>query len=87
MSYKRKYKINRCRYIHDDRIRHIDKDWIDDKFTGRSGACEYNGTTGYCKIEYIWQVPKIKIFYYNIILWIRYVKRNIKRMCRGEFYG
>ena len=67
-------------------IPHIDSEWIYSKIKGRGGAFNNYGKYSCARICYISTVPKIGIFYYNIILWLKYVKRNIKKVYRGGFY-
>lgn len=68
-------------------IPHIDSDWINKKIDGHGGAFTYNNKYSCAKIDYIGSTSSLRIFYYNIILWLKYVKRNINKMRNGEFYG
>ena len=57
--------------------KHKDSEWIKEKMQGRSGCYGYN-KNGLSKIEYIYQKSKLTVFYLNIILFVRYLKRKIK---------
>lgn len=56
---------------------HIDSEWIESKFKGRSGAWGYNSIYGLARIDYIYKVNKLKIFYYNCVLFIKFLKRRM----------
>ncbi|MCI8654390.1 MAG: hypothetical protein HFJ48_00725 [Clostridia bacterium] len=58
---------------------HKDQEWIESKMNGRSGCYGYDNIKGPAKIGYIYKVNKIKIIYYNIILFIRYLKRKVAK--------
>lgn len=57
---------------------HKDSEWIKAKMQGRSGCYGYNKIDGPARIEYIYKKNKLVVFYYNIILFIKYLKRKIK---------
>jgi hypothetical protein len=62
------------------RDRHIDGKWIDKKIGGHGGAFSYNSYDGKARLIYIGSTSGIKIFWYNIILWGKYVKRRLKKI-------
>ena len=59
--------------------RHIDTDWILSKVgDGSSGYVYYTSARhGIAYIRYIYGVNKVRVYYYNIILYLRYIKRSI----------
>lgn len=59
---------------------HKDSKWIKSKMGGRSGCYGYNKINGPARIGYIYKVNKIKIIYYNIILFLRYLERKVRTL-------
>lgn len=59
-------------------MEHKDSEWIKVKMQGQSGCYGYNKIDGPAKICYIYKKNKLLIFYYNIVLFIKYLKRKIK---------
>jgi hypothetical protein len=65
---------------------HRDRDYIMSKIKRHGASFVYNDNDSLAIITWIGSTPKIKIFYYNIILWLKYVKRNIKKIMKGVLY-
>lgn len=57
---------------------HKDNEWIKSKMQGRSGCYGYNKINGPARIGYIYKKSKLVVFYYNVVLFVRYLKRKIK---------
>ncbi len=57
---------------------HKDNEWIKSKMQGRSGCYGCNKINGPARIGYIYKKSKLVVFYYNVVLFVRYLKRKIK---------
>jgi hypothetical protein len=57
---------------------HIDNAWISSKIGEHGGAYGFNDSYGPAKISYIGRANKIKIWWLNMRLYWRWVKRRLK---------
>jgi hypothetical protein len=64
---------------------HIDEEWINKKIHGHGGAFGYNSYTGLATLIFIGCKPGILIFWYNIILFFKYLKRICTKGVRKCF--
>jgi hypothetical protein len=60
-------------------ISHVDSEWCHKKINGRGGSLIHKGRYGLLRFGYIGGEKKIKVFYYNCILFIKYLRRLIIR--------
>jgi len=63
---------------------HVDKSWIYDKIDGHGGCFGCSDPYGLAKIDYIGNKNSLQVFWYNLILYLRYVKRRIKTVIGGH---
>jgi hypothetical protein len=54
---------------------HIDYEWINKKIDGHGGVYSYKNPNGVIIINWIYGKNHIQIFWYNIILFIKYLIR------------
>lgn len=66
-------------YLHVD---HVDYDWITKKIDGHGGAYSYDSPDGKVTICSIFGKNRIQIFWYNLILYWKYLKRKVYEMKR-----
>lgn len=59
-------------------MKHPDEEWISNKTNGHCGMWSCNGINTIAKIGSIYGKNKIQIFYYNMLLKIRYIHRKYK---------
>ena len=57
-------------------MNHVDYDWISKKIGGHGGTYSCYTNTGIIRIGYIGSTSKIKVFWYNVILFFKYLKRK-----------
>lgn len=57
---------------------HVDNLWISEKIGGHGGSYCYSSVNGLVRIGYIGVKPKVVIWWYNLQLLYRYIKRRIK---------
>lgn len=57
---------------------HIDSLWIQEKIGGHGGSYSYSSVDGRVKIGYIGGKPIVVIWWYNLQLLYKYLKRRIK---------
>ena len=57
---------------------HVDYEWINKKINGHGGVYSFNKTNGIITISYIYGKNNIQLFWYNIILFIKYLIRYFK---------
>lgn len=57
---------------------HIDGEWISSKIDGHGGSYGFSSTKGLVTIGYIGHKNRLQVLGYNIILYLKYLKRNIK---------
>jgi len=60
-------------------VDHVDNDWIRDKIGGCGGSWGCNGPYSLAFISHIYNKNFLLIFWYNMILYFRYLKRRIRR--------
>ena len=61
-----------------EKIYHADQIWISDKIKGNGGIWGYNGGfNSRARIHTIINVPRYKVLYLNLCLWIRWIRRII----------
>lgn len=77
-STKRKKRKRAVKYNRVQWTPHVEEDWIHSKIKGQGGGHRFSNPKGLVVIFYIGSTSKLKIFYYNIILWFKYLKRLIK---------
>ena len=58
--------------------RHLDTDWISSKIKGHGGSWQYDYYNGLATIGHIGSTGKLKIAWYNFLLYLRYLKRRFK---------
>jgi hypothetical protein len=58
---------------------HIDADWIESKIDGHGGGYSHTGRESMCILHYIGSTWKIVVWYYNIILFCKWLGRKMKR--------
>lgn len=58
---------------------HPDRKWISHKIGGHGGAYGYEDESGMARIGYIGSTNRILILWYNLILWFRWVMRNLRQ--------
>lgn len=80
MSTKKKTKKKHSNSI---RVDHVDQAWIYTKIGGHGGSFGSNGPYDLARIGYIGNKNFIQVFWYNIILYFRYLKRRFKRTFGG----
>jgi hypothetical protein len=56
---------------------HADTGWINSKIRGNGGSFGFSHDDGCARIYHIGGASKLLIFWYNIILWGRYVRRRV----------
>lgn len=59
---------------------HVDNYWICKKMGSHGGGYEYNSSIGLAHIDFITSKNNVQILWYNIILYIKYLKRRIKKV-------
>lgn len=59
---------------------HIDKEWISERIGGHGGSFSYTKPDGIVRIGYIGGKPKIVIWFYNLQLLMRYIRRKLWRL-------
>lgn len=59
---------------------HIDHDWISKRVNGHGACYSYNSSNGLVFISWIYGVGRLRVFWYNIQLFFRYMKRQ----CAGK---
>lgn len=57
--------------------RHADKEWIYKKIGTHGGSFRYNSYSGLAHIGYIGGKNRLQILLYNIILYLKYIKRRV----------
>jgi hypothetical protein len=60
-------------------VDHIDNDWILNKIGSHGGSHSYSSPSGLARIGYIGSTGKLKIWYYNLILLFKYIKRKLNK--------
>jgi len=60
------------------RLRHIDHDWIYSKIGGHGGSYGWDHIYGRAWIAHIGSRSKLKIAWYNLILYLKWLNRRIK---------
>lgn len=65
---------------------HIDHDWISKRVNGHGACYSYNSSNGLDFISWIYGVGRLRVFWYNIQLFFRYMKRQCaeKEENKGE---
>lgn len=63
---------------------HIDEEWIKNKIDGHGGSFQYDDYNSLAQIGYIGSTSTLKIIYYNIILWFKFISRKINKLRRSE---
>ena len=58
-------------------VEHVDKEWIMEKISGHGGSYSYDRPDGIVRIGYIGSTGKLKIHFYNFLLFVRFLKRKI----------
>ena len=58
-------------------IPHVDSKWIDKKIGGHGGCYGFNTTKGIVIIDYIGGKNHIQLFWYNTILFVRFLVRKV----------
>lgn len=58
---------------------HPDENWIHNRIGGHGGAYAFNDRTGLATIDDIYGVSRIKLFWYNMQLYFRWLKRRVKK--------
>jgi len=76
---KKKNKTNYTEFIH---IPHVDEGWINSKINGHGGSFSYDGVNSIIKIGYIGSTGRFKVWYYNLILLLKYVIRKCKEVIK-----
>ena len=79
MSRDKKAKASAARKY----IEHVDKEWIMEKIGGHGGSYSYDRPDGIVRIGYIGSIGKMKIRFYNFLLFIRFLKRKIAERRAG----
>ena len=59
-------------------VEHVDSKWIDTKIGGHGGGYTFDTVKGVATIDFIFGKNFLKIFWYNVILFVKYIIRNIK---------
>lgn len=58
-------------------MKHIDDSWITEKINGNSGGYSYNKPSGMVIIHWIYGRNHMQLFYYNMILLVKYLFRKV----------
>ena len=58
---------------------HIDHDWIEKKINGHAACYGFDTTHGIVTIDFIYGKSHFKIFWYNLILLIKFLVRHRRR--------
>jgi hypothetical protein len=74
-KFRKRAKPRECTHIE-----HIDYPWIKDKIDGHGGSCHYNSKYGTVSIGYIGSTSRVKVWYYNLILFGKYVLRQLRKV-------
>lgn len=57
---------------------HVDDQWISEKIRGHGGGYRYSRTDGLAQIIFIGSTGRLKILWYNIQLFARFLRRRLK---------
>jgi hypothetical protein len=83
MSRRQRRKLRRLakpkEYTH---IEHIDYPWIQSKIDGHGGSCHYNYKYGLVTIGYIGSTCRLKVWYYNLIIFGKYILRQLRKVIK-----
>jgi len=60
-------------------VDHVDKSWISDKIGVGGGVWSCHEPYSLARIERIFNKNFLQLFWYNICLYLRYLKRRIRR--------
>lgn len=63
----------------DEYKNHVDYEWFNKKVDGHGGSLGYSSVTGLAHIGYIGSTSRTKVFWYNILLYVKYLTRKLKK--------
>ena len=61
---------------------HVDEEWIGKKIDGHGGSYGHSSITGLAYIGYIGNKNSVQVFWYNVILFFKYLKRLLSKKFR-----